>query len=157
MNIVGIDPGQSGGIALLNGTQAEGDVMPVIGKEIDGHEVARVLTAARPDLVVIEKVSAMPKQGVTSTFNFGAGYGRLLGVCDALGIPYRLVTPQTWKKRVLAGTAKDKDAAVAFVKRGFPMVELTPGKKRVPHDGIADAVCLAEYGRQLMVADGSGA
>lgn len=157
MNIVGIDPGKSGGIALLSGTHAEGDVMPVVGKEIDGHEVARLLVDAAPGLVVIEKVGPMPKQGVTSTFNFGAGYGRLLGVCDALGIPYRLVTPQAWKRCVLAGTAKDKDAAVAFVKRGFPMVELTPGRKRVPHDGIADAVCLAEYGRQLMAADGSGA
>ncbi|MBK1691097.1 hypothetical protein [Ectothiorhodospira mobilis] len=151
MNIIGIDPGKSGGIASINATgQASGDVMPIIGKEIDGHELARILTATAPDLVIIEKVGAMPKQGVTSTFTFGAGYGRLLGVCEALGIPYRLVTPQAWKKRVLAGTTKDKEAAIAFVKRAFPMVDLTPGKKRVPHDGIADAVCLAEYGRQLM-------
>lgn len=153
MNIVGIDPGKSGGIALLNGTRAEGDVMPVIGKEVDGHEVARVLAAASPDLVVIEKVSAMPGQGVTSMFNFGAGYGRLLGVCDALGIPYRLVTPQAWKKRVLAGTARDKHAAIAFVKRAFPTIEMTPGKRSVPHDGIADAACLAEYGRQTLLGE----
>jgi len=155
MNIIGIDPGKSGGIASINATgQASGDVMPIIGKEIDGHELARILTATAPDLVIIEKVGAARvngrPQGGTSMFTFGTGYGRLLGVCEALGIPYRLVTPQAWKKRVLAGTAKDKGAAIAFVKRAFPMVDLTPGKKRVPHDGIADAVCLAEYGRQLM-------
>lgn len=151
MIIIGIDPGKSGGIASINAAgQASGDVMPIIGKDIDGHALAGMLTAAAPDLVIIEKVGAMPKQGVTSTFTFGTGYGRLLGVCEALGIPYRLVTPQAWKKTVLAGTAKDKDAAIAFVRRAFPMIDLTPGRKRVPHDGIADAACLAEYGRQLM-------
>lgn len=150
--IVGIDPGKSGGIASINANgQASGIAMPVIGKDIDGHELASILHNAAPELVIIEKVGAMPKQGVTSTFTFGTGYGRLLGVCEALGIAYRLVTPQAWKKTVLAGTTKDKDAAIAFVRRAFPMVDLTPGRKRTPHDGIADAVCLAEYGRQLMV------
>lgn len=149
--IVGIDPGKSGGIALISANgQASGIAMPIIGKDIDGHELASILSNTQPSVVIIEKVGAMPKQGVTSTFTFGTGYGRLLGVCEALAIPYRLVTPQAWKKVVLAGTAKDKDAAIAFVKRAFPMVDLTPGRKRVPHDGIADAVCLAEYGRQLM-------
>jgi len=153
MSIMGIDPGKSGGIASITDGQAAGIPMPLVGKDIDGHELAAILRAAAPELVIIEKVGAMPKQGVTSTFNFGAGYGRLLGVCEALGIPYRLVTPQAWKKRVLAGTAKEKSDAIAFVKRAFPMVDLTPGQKRVPHDGIADAVCLAEYGRQLMTGN----
>ena len=76
--------------------------------------------------------------------------GDLLGILEALGIPYRLVTPQAWKKTVLAGTTKDKSAAVQFCRRAFPGVSLTPGRKRVPHDGMADALCLAEYGRQLM-------
>ncbi len=103
-----------------------------------------------PSVVFIEKVHAMPKQGVSSTFKFGMGYGLVIGVCEALGIPYRLVTPQAWKKVVLAGTAKDKDAAVSFVRRAYPGVDLIPGKKRVPHDGIADAMCIAEFGRQMM-------
>lgn len=72
----------------------------------------------------------------------------MIGIVEAAGIPYRLVTPQAWKKRVLAGTTKDKDAAISFVRRAYPTIDLTPGKKRTPHDGIADAVCLAEWGRQ---------
>lgn len=149
--IVGIDPGQSGGIALIHPSgNVASWVMPLAGKEIDGHEVANYLRGLTPLTVFIEKVHSMPKQGLSSTFKFGMGYGLVIGICEALEIPYRLVTPQAWKKVVLSGTAKDKDAAISFVRRAYPSVDMTPGKKRVPHDGIADAVCIAEYGRQLM-------
>ncbi len=150
--IVGIDPGKAGGLAYI-GSEIVGAgamPMPLSGKDIDGHELAMVLDNWKPDTVIIEKSQAMPGQGVTSMFNYGAGFGRLLGICEALGLPYRLVTPQRWKGVVLAGTAKDKDAAIAFVRRAYPSINLTPGRKRRAHDGIADAVCLAEYGRQLM-------
>lgn len=150
--IIGIDPGQTGGIAYIDHASGQSHAMPmpVMGKDIDGHELANALRGLTIDTVILEKVHAMPKQGVSSTFKFGMGFGLVIGVCEALGIPYRLVTPQAWKKTVLAGTAKDKDAAVAFVRRAYPSIDLTPGRKRVPHDGMADAVCLAEYGRQLM-------
>ncbi|GAA0586540.1 hypothetical protein ACFQH5_20340 [Halomonas salifodinae] len=148
--IIGIDPGQSGGIAGIDGDASYAVPMPLIGKDIDGHKIAAQLKSLTPDVVIIEKVHAMPKQGVSSTFKFGMGFGIVIGVCEALGIPYRLVTPQAWKKAVLAGTTKDKDAAIAFVRRAYPSIDLTPGRKRVPHDGMADAVCLAEYGRQIM-------
>ena len=150
--IVGIDPGQTGGIAYIDIVSGAADAipMPLTGKEIDGHELANSLRGRSINTVILEKVHAMPKQGVSSTFKFGMGFGLVIGVCEALGIPYRLVTPQAWKKVVLAGTAKDKDAAVTFVRRAYPSINLTPGRKRVPHDGIADAMCMAEYGRQLM-------
>tara|TARA_B100000700_G_scaffold189815_1_gene209193 strand:- start:54660 stop:55127 length:468 start_codon:yes stop_codon:yes gene_type:complete len=149
--IVGIDPGQTGGIAHLASEGHAGAIpMPLTGKEIDGHAIAATLRELSPQVVIIEKVHAMPKQGVSSTFKFGMGFGLVIGVCEALGIPYRLVTPQAWKKAVLAGTTKDKDAAISFVRRAYPSIDLTPGRKRVPHDGMADAACLAEYGRQLM-------
>ncbi|MGM0783879.1 MAG: Holliday junction endonuclease [Pseudomonadota bacterium] len=150
--IVGIDPGQTGGIAYIDATSGTSHAMPMplTSKQIDGHEIANALRGRSIDVVILEKVHAMPKQGVSSTFKFGMGFGLVVGVCEALGIPYRLVTPQAWKKVVLAGTAKDKDAAVTFVRRAYPSIDLTPGLKRVPHDGMADAVCLAEYGRQLM-------
>ncbi len=69
----------------------------------------------------------------------------------ALRIPHLAVTPQAWKKAVLAGTARDKAAAIAFATRRFPGVPLlaTP-RSRTPHDGVADAVCLAEYARRLV-------
>ena len=124
--------------------------MPVAGKEIDGHTIAALLREWQPSVVYVEKVHSMPKQGVASTFKFGMGYGVIIGICDALGLPYRLVTPQAWKKQVLAGTTKDKDAAISFVRRAYPHVNLTPGAKRKPHDGMADALCIAEFGRHLM-------
>ena len=148
--IIGIDPGLKGGIAFLSAKGAGASVMPVAGKEIDGRALAAALDLSRPDVVIIEKVASRPGQGVASMFRFGQGYGVIIGVCEALGIPYRLVTPQAWKKTVLAGTAKDKDAAISFVRRAYPDIDLSPGRLRVPHDGMADAVCLAEFGRQLM-------
>lgn len=150
--IVGIDPGQTGGLAYIDerGCRSWAVAMPVLGKDIDGALLADLLRDWAPETVIVEKVHSMPKQGVASTFKFGTGFGRILGVLEALGAPYRLVTPQEWKKTVLTGTAKDKDAAIAFASRAFPHISLTPGQKRKPHDGMADALCLAEYGRQLM-------
>lgn len=151
MIIAGIDPGQKGGIAsICPDGAATGRPMPLSGKEIDGRAVAHCLGELSPTLVIIEKVASRPGQGVASMFKFGMGYGLLIGICDALGLHYRLVTPQAWKRAVLSGTAKDKSAAVNFARRAYPDIDLSPGRLRVPHDGIADAVCLAEYGRQIM-------
>jgi hypothetical protein len=63
-----------------------------------------------------------------------------------MGIPIELVTPQAWKKLILAGTPKDKDASIAYCRRAFPNVPLIPLRYRVPHDGIADSLCLLQYG-----------
>jgi crossover junction endodeoxyribonuclease RuvC len=124
--------------------------MPLAGKEIDLALVAQILKAWRNPVVYIEKVHAMPGQGVTSMFSFGEGYGGLKGVCATLGLPYNLVTPQAWKKKVLAGTSKDKEAAVDFCRRRYPQVNLLATERsRVPHDGMADALCIATYGWML--------
>ena len=145
--IAGIDPGKEGGIATVSQQRLVwATPMPMSGKEVDGHAIAEILHAQRPSLVVIEKAQAMPKQGGVSMFRYGDGYGLIKGVCEGLGLPYVLVTPQAWKKRILAGTAKDKEAAINYVRRSWPSVDLTPGAKRKPHDGMADAICMAEYG-----------
>ena len=149
MNVLGIDPGQKGGIAFLSDHHAEAVPMPTVGKQIDGRAIAEILKTRGVDLVVIEKVGAMPKQGLVSTFTFGYGTGLIVGVLEALSLPYRMVTPQAWKSLVLAGTARDKEAAIQFVRRAYPQIDLTPGRIRTPHDGMADAVCLAEWGRRL--------
>jgi crossover junction endodeoxyribonuclease RuvC len=87
-----------------------------------------------------------------SVFRFGFGAGLWVGILGALGIPFERVPPQAWKKAVLAGTAKDKAAAIAYCSRRFPAASLlaTPRSTK-PHDGLADALCLAEYGRRLLV------
>ncbi len=143
---VGIDPGKSGGLAAIGDTI--GAIrMPLSGKDIDCRTVRDFLVDHRPDLVVIERVGAMPGQGVTSMFSFGESYGAVKGVVDAMEIPYILVLPKAWKKKVLAGTKKDKAAAINFTRSRYPEINLLPGKCRTPHDGIADAVCLAYYGK----------
>jgi len=151
VNIVGIDPGLKGAIAVLSDGAIAVHKMPIAGKELDLPTIATIFTAARPRWIVLEKVGAMPGQGVTSVFTFGKGYGMIQGLAAGLGLPLELTTPQRWKSTVLHGTAKDKDAAIAFCRRTFPSVSLIPKGCRKPHDGIADALCLAEYGRRTLI------
>lgn len=170
---VGIDPGLSGGIGVLvpdrniavakimpttsAGTNAKGKVR----EEVDAMEAMLVMksaytAAALEQLVyhvVIERVSAMPHQGVTSMFNFGVSYGKLLGVLEIWAkaekqatVHTQRVTPQAWKKVILAGTNKEKEDAIAYVQRKYAKVSLLPTPRCTkPHDGMAEAVCLAEY------------
>ena len=144
--IVGIDPGKKGGWAaksLIDGEIVVG-VMPLTGGEIDVRPLLPLFQNAK--LVVLEKVHAMPGQGTKSMFTFGMGYGKLIGACQVLGTPFIQVAPTTWKKLVLTDTQKDKNAAIFHVKSKYPTVELIQERCRIPHDGIADAVCLMEYG-----------
>ena len=148
MNILSIDPGMKGGIALLNTST---NIMlavpiPTIGKEIDYRKVHETLMFYSPDMIVIEKVHAMPGQGVTSMFNFGLGYGALVALATISAGRLVLVTPQMWKKHILAGTNKDKDAAIQFCNHTYPSVNLILPRCRNAHDGMADAICLAHYG-----------
>jgi crossover junction endodeoxyribonuclease RuvC len=155
---VGIDPGLRGGVAALDtaGTIVGLWPMPVAGGEVHAAGLADLLRSLRcldnhQDVgrVYLEKVSSMPKQGVSSTFKFGTGWGMVRGVCAALGIPVVLVMPTQWKKQVLLGLPHDKDGAVQFCTSRWPQTDLVPPGCRVPHDGLADALCLAEYGRAL--------
>lgn len=149
--VFGIDPGKAGGFAVgcSKDRTVSGLKMPLVGGEIDvapiGNAIGK-LCGKNKVLVVIEKVHAMPGQGVSSTFSFGCGYGKLIGMCQTLGVPFQLVLPPAWKKLILAGTPKDKDAAIDYVRRIHPEVQLVPPGCKKPHDGIADAVCLVEWG-----------
>jgi Holliday junction resolvasome RuvABC endonuclease subunit len=152
MSIIGIDPGLSGGVAIIRApTDVTCIVMPVSGGEVDAGLLAAWLLRELPrplsgTVAYVEKVGSMPKQGVASTFKFGKGYGQVLGMLAALGIDTRLVTPQAWKKQVLAGTTQDKDAAIAYCRMRWPGIELVQHRCRKPHDGLADALCIAAYG-----------
>ncbi len=156
--VVGIDPGLDGAVAVIGPEGVEAAVTPTLAagrggrRQYDAAAMARLLAGREVELAVIEAVGAMPGQGVASTFGFGVGYGLWLGVLAALQIPHQAVSPQAWNRVILAGTARDKAAAIAFASRRFPCVPLlaTP-RSRVPHDGIADAMCLAEFARRLVV------
>jgi crossover junction endodeoxyribonuclease RuvC len=124
--------------------------MPLAGKGLDLVAIAAIVKEVSPAWIVIEKVASRPGQGVTSMFTFGMGYGAVLGIAAALSVPVELVTPQRWKGIVLHGTAKDKSSAIAFCRRVFPGVPLVLPRCKVAHDGLADSLCLLEYGRRSL-------
>ena len=91
----------------------------------------------------------MPGQGVVSMFTFGTGWGRIMGVLDALRIPYELVRPQKWKKAF--SVTSDKNSSIAVCKRLFPDVSLKRTERCVKDDdGMAEALLMAEYARRKL-------
>lgn len=95
MIYIGIDPGKNGGLAILQGEEVQ-------TFRYDRDTYRCVLSDLRGETAVccLEHVSAMPGQGVTSMFHFGEGFGWLQGMLEAYEIPYELVRPQKWKKRL---------------------------------------------------------
>ena len=165
--ILGIDPGLDGGLALLGTNPTQLHVIPTIGTSKKGQRVIdeTALRTLLEDIQIrskressslfafVEKVHAMPKQGVTSTFSFGCGYGLLRGILCGLCIPYRLVMPKEWQRVVLEGLNRKqpKVAAADYVSRAWPLLDFkaTP-RCTTRHSGLVDAVCIAEYGLRVM-------
>jgi len=148
VKVLGIDPGLHGGYALIgDDCQPLAELFPLAGNEVDLAEIVKDWFTLGFDLAVIEKVAAMPKQGVSSTFTFGRRFGELLGILAAMQVRTELVRPQEWKKVILEGSLKDKDAAIVWARRAYPTVNLIPMGCRTPKDGIAEALAIAEYGR----------
>lgn len=150
----GFDPGREGGFAIMSKLGViHAEPLPYLGEELDIARLVMLILGHRDGgaRAVVEKVGAMPGQGVCSMFSFGRNVGELRGMLKALAVPFIEPTPQTWKKIVLAGTdwKGRKEASIEHVMRAYPDVDLLPGKKRKAHDGIADAVCLAEYGGRV--------
>lgn len=152
---LGIDPGLRGGYAALwsNGAIAEARPLPHRDKHLNTRQLAHSLQNYAVNgrfgmlRAVVERVHAMPKQGVTSTFTFGMGFGAILGVLGALGIEAQLVEPTTWKKRILGAGPRDKAGAIGYVYATWPDAPLIQPRCRVAHDGVADALCIAQWAR----------
>lgn len=148
MTRIGIDPGFSGAIAILDGAAIEIHDMPVFparsGKtEINHHGLLDLLRSVEPGTVWLEKVSAMPGQGVSSMFRFGQGYGAIEMAVAASGHVLRYVTPQQWKKHFgLIGAAKDASRAVACQR--LPGAAHLFARKK--DGGRADAALIGLYG-----------
>lgn len=149
---VGIDPGQKGGVAILWDSASSGDAS---ASRYPGDYVlaAEVLDELLPPddshacaFACIEKVSSMPKQGVASSFKFGANYGAWLGILAAYRISHRLVTPRQWQKEMLdAGTGETKERSLQMARRLFPHIDM----RYKADDGKADALHLARYAKML--------
>ena len=145
---MGIDPGKTGGVAFISGGELHTFPMPILAGEVDAGRLASLIHEYRPTRAAVEKAQAMPKQGVTGVFSYGTGYGMIRGVLGALQVPYVLVGPRTWKAKVLYGTKKDKDAAIQYVSCRYPATSLLRTERcSKPHDGMADAACIAEHCR----------
>lgn len=145
---VGIDPGKNGGFAVLvDGRCACAKKWDDVAFIAAMQEVSsKPVSAIR---VCVEKVGAMPHQGVTSMFHFGTSYGFIQGVLQAYGIPYQLVPPGVWKKEF--GLTSDKQTSIDVCRRLFPDVNLLPTERcSKPSDGIAEALLLGEYARRKL-------
>jgi crossover junction endodeoxyribonuclease RuvC len=153
MFIIGLDPGLSGGIAVLNTENGKLTVrdMPVFKgtktkTELDMHSLADLLEVPLNTKAfgVLERVQAMPKQGVTSMFRFGYCYGALRMALAARKIPYINPTPQVWKKHF--NLKADKAQSRALASQRFP--DAAQAFSRVKDDGRAEAALLALYGQE---------
>lgn len=145
--IMGVDPGLSGAIAFYYPSRPEIISvydMPIIGREVNCSELRALINQHRPDYAVVESVHAMPKQGVTSSFNFGMSYGMVRGVISACGVPQTLVTPARWKK--FHGLTADKEKSRHLAILMWPKSEHFNRKK---DDGRAEAALLAVYGSKV--------
>ena len=164
MIYIGIDPGLSGAVAVIQDTEAyfgehRIDVFDTPTALVEGEKTKRkylvpamcrllVQYAKRNDvLAVLEHVHSMPKQGVASSFCFGEGKGMWEGILAAFEIPTELVSPQRWKKAIMADQGKEKSAARFEAMALFP--SLADHLKLVKHDGRAEALLMAEYGKRL--------
>ena len=154
MLIIGIDPGISGSICFFeDGKIIEVIEMPVMTegkknkKQVNGAQIyneflKRINKKDDEIRVVIEQVSAMPGQGVTSMFNFGQSYGILKGICSAMQLPMFLVRPAKWKKYFnLINSQKDASRTRAI--EIFPYFSTQLSKKK--DSNKADAILIASF------------
>ncbi len=165
MLILGVDPGLSGAMFVL--AFADGHVgyssvfdMPTVSisrggkikRDIDIHQLSRVVLGWGVGHAFVEQVGSMPGQGVSSMFAFGKGYGIILGVLTAHGIPYTPVPPQRWKKAL--GVPASKDGARLRASQLLPDCSVQwPLKK---HEARAEAALIAFYGIRELNGMASG-
>lgn len=165
---IGIDPGLQGAIAVLAPDEIAVTPMPVVSsaKGRDQYDMAAIVElldlqagvhGAQHVLVTCEKLHAMPMEKGGSIANYYRGRSLMMVemACTALGIPYQLVSPRAWQKLAHSGTSGEdtKQRSIMAAQRLFPGVSLlrTP-RSRVPHDGMAEALLLAWYGRRTLGA-----
>ena len=155
MRIIGIDPGLSGGIAIIDDLKIF-DIfdMPIMSEgkknknQLNSAQLVNIIknhiTIKDKTFVIVEQVSAMPGQGVTSMFNFGQTFGAIKGICASLGLPIFYVRPAKWKKHFdLINSSKD--ARRTKVIEMYPSISARLSKKKDVNK--ADAILIARYFR----------
>ena len=153
MKILGIDPGLSGAIAILEKKKVLNLFdMPVMAegkknkKQLNSAQLVNIIRensiGDEEIAVVVEQVNAMPGQGVTSMFNFGQTFGAIKGVCAALNLPIFFVRPSKWKK-YFELINSSKDASRTKVIEMYPSLSSQLAKKKDVNK--SDAVLIARY------------
>lgn len=146
--ILGVDPGASGAIAFYRPDQpARIEVYdaPTVDKQIDVPELARLIRASGATEAIVERVSAMPKQGVSSTFKFGMAYGAVLAAVAVLELPLRQETPGRWKRHFRLDSDKERARALA--------IQTWPGSadfRLRKHHGRAEAALIARFAAEVV-------
>jgi crossover junction endodeoxyribonuclease RuvC len=148
MIYIGIDPGASGGIGILDGNAVGATIIKNATEREVYDRINGLINHGEHGKAIIEKVGAMPKQGLSSTFKFGQSYGSIRMALIAAGIPFDEVTPQRWQKELgLIRSNKNetitakKNRHKAKAQQLFPHVKIT--------HAIADALLIAEYCRRV--------
>ena len=155
MLIIGIDPGISGSICFFqDGKIVDVVEMPTMTegkknkKQVNGSQIFNEISEKIKKLdkkeikVVIEQVSAMPGQGVTSMFNFGQSYGILKGICSSMQLPMYFVRPAKWKKYFNLINS-EKDASRTRAIEVFPYFSSQLSRKK--DSNKADAILIASF------------
>jgi crossover junction endodeoxyribonuclease RuvC len=145
---MGIDPGIKGGYAFL-GRNPGAHLFDITDGEVDLWRLAVKIRTRNPDMIWVEQNHAFPGQGVKSMFTLGFRYGALLGMLQTIHYPVEIVAPRTWKSEVLGARTGRKSEAIAWATEHYPQLDLIPGRKKKAQDGIADAICIAEYGLRM--------
>lgn len=144
---LGVDPGQHGGMAVV---RSDGEPLIWTRMPQGTARIADWINGACQQyprvVLVVEKSQAMPKQGISSAFRYGAHFGAFEALAVLLRLPYHEVPPSTWKKSM--GVTSIKRESIDLCRRIFPSVDLVlPGCSK-EHDGIAEALLVAEWARR---------
>ena len=154
MRIIGIDPGLKGALAVWDGELLAIEDMPIVKAKSRGNDLNLPglvdifdILGHGADHAFIEQVSAMPGQGVSSTFKFGSVYGATRALVMANRIPMTLVHPSKWKPEF--GLTKDKEVSRARALELFPRFSHLFSLKK--HSDRAEAALIALYGRNMLM------
>jgi hypothetical protein len=157
MRIIGIDPGLTGALALYDTEKKTVQIkdMPVVDKNVSPHGLYRLfrnVTLLPVELVAVEQVHSMPRQGVASTFKFGVGYGMILEVVACFELPIVHAIPSKWTRDLNLGNDKEKHRRRA--------IETWPAQAslfaRVKDEGRADAALIALWAARAAAEEGQG-
>ena len=154
MRVLAVDPGLGGALAIVDTKLDMAAVfdMPLQGrgrtgrKQVDSQNLVRLISGLKPDIGVVEQVSAMPKQGVSSMFSLGDSVGCIRTAIAAAGIPYVTVLPRTWKG-FYGIQSKEQSRELAL--RLFP--DMADNLKFKKHHDRAEALLIAEWFSKVRV------